>query len=77
MLNLGWALVAIPTETTGGKTRTRFRRARDRPEAEVLVDSVRVRGELRMWTRHTDGSWSANVTGSRGSREPVSATAEN
>ena len=37
----------------------------DRPEVEVLVEGTWHYGELRMWTQHRDGSWSANVMWTR------------
>ena len=33
----------------------------DRPDVEVLVDGVWCRGELRMWTEHDEGAWTAQV----------------
>ena len=41
----------------------------ERPEVEGLVDGVWYPGELRMWTKARDGSWSANVMWSRVSGE--------
>lgn len=32
-----------------------------RPDVEVLVDDEWVRGELRMWLQHPDGSWWGDV----------------
>jgi hypothetical protein len=37
----------------------------ERPEVEVLVAGTWHYGELRIWTHNRDGSWSAQVTGSR------------
>lgn len=33
----------------------------DRPDVEVLVDGTWWPGQLRMWTRHDDGTWTGNV----------------
>ena len=33
----------------------------DRPDGEVLVDGAWWQGELRMWTQHDDGTWTAKV----------------
>lgn len=33
----------------------------DRPDVEVLVDDTWHPGELRMWTQHDDGAWTAQV----------------
>lgn len=33
----------------------------DRPDVEVLVDDHWWPGELRMWTQHDDGTWTAQV----------------
>ena len=36
-----------------------------RPDVEVYVAGTWHYGQLRMWTRHHDGTWSAQVTWSR------------
>jgi hypothetical protein len=33
----------------------------DRPDVEVLIDGAWCQGELRMWARHDDGTWTAQV----------------
>jgi hypothetical protein len=33
----------------------------DRPDVEVLIDGAWCQGELRMWTRHDDGTWTAQA----------------
>ena len=34
----------------------------DRPDVEVRVGGIWHYGQLRMWKRHDDGTWSAQVT---------------
>jgi hypothetical protein len=67
------SLGAGPTGAGGG-ARTRFYRPHERPVVEVLVEDVWYSGELRMWTRHKDGSWSANVTWGREDGETCNDT---
>jgi hypothetical protein len=31
------------------------------PDVEVLIDGAWCQGELRMWTQHDDGTWTAQV----------------
>jgi hypothetical protein len=49
-------------------------RPHERPEVEVLVNGAWHYGELRMWTRHDDRSWSAQVTWSRAAGENLIGT---
>lgn len=42
-----------------------------RPEVEVNVGGTWHCGQLRMWTRHTDGAWWAQVTWWRATSSPM------
>ena len=52
---------SMPTPRTRAWAAHHVPKPGDRTDVEILVDGTWCPGELRMWTQHDDGTWSAQA----------------